>query len=606
MAFGKDIGQISPVIVQPVSQVDVEPVDLSTSKRIDVIGKSIVSLKQSFQSADLKEDLEGFITGYIDSTGSPDALPDGAINKPDIAAELAEDFNEEDEADFNDPLLSQARGEMDSLTSAVESGVMDRSQLKIRVHARMREYINSAPAFAQHFRDLTSTTLGDYKPSIDAAYDRQVAASKVAVAERKSVVAMGQKLFVDPNLINSDWPKYKQLVSEAVGKKQGSISIQNQAAELAHDKSLLQENIRGNISTLIDHEFFATRGAASRIIQNPDIKPENKKQAIRDLLQQYVAGVKSYGIQGGAFGGTEVDNLMEHNVARMEQYVLAVDNTDQVKHLENLMKRDDLLAQQKWYANFPEARRIEFMHSKLGITSQLENVPGGVAAYTSYVTAIAGQDIFNTGVFAPPPGSKQEAEVLEGFYEYSRKLLEDYEPNDLLTPTHIKNLYEGPMKSWDATELPNDNQIAGFSNFLSTKSGLNGLQVLVEAGEEVNVERIGFTFQTFLKDRWLPNLNKVFSQEGARTDVEDIEDVAGLVDILFDKDTGALSFKWNGTEGANPEFSQFVRSQSVPYLNKELANRFNTLVKAQAHLNNPMKPNYRQTALDMYKEMLGQ
>ena len=610
MSFNKDIGKINPTIVTPVAQATPRAVDKTDAANIKAIGESVVSLKQSAQGASLREDIEQDIQSYLsgptaeEHTRAQERLPNAAENLA-LLDEQTGDFEDEDENgdSYADPLVQKAREEMASLSNAVEAGVITQSSLKIRVQARMRQYMSTAPAFAKNFRDITAQTLGDYKPSIDARHDRAVLSAKAAAADWKKTVEMGQKLFVDPKHQNNP-ALYKQKVSEAVQKKQTSISIKDQAAEAAHDLTIQQGVVRGGVFDVIDNDFYGARGFAARILEDTQMASVQKKQAIEDVKQQYIAEVKRFGIQGKTFGGTELDNMMEHNVARLDQYIAAIDNEEGIKSLEAQLKTDDLMQQIKWYANHPEARHLEFLSNKIGFKVDLANIPGGIAAYGSLMQSLAAQDMFNLGSLAPEPKSQQESDTLTGYYQLSAQFLNEYEPNDVIPPGMMKNIFEGPMRRWDAAQLPDDSHIQGFANFLSTNAGLRGLQTLEGANENINVDKIEFTMRRFASERLLPNLNKVMSEQFAKTDEDAIFTVGDFTEIKIDPETGLLAFAYNGDQGA-PDFVPRAKGR-IEYLNKEVATRYNSMVKAIANVTDPSAPNTQESSLSLYRAMMGE
>lgn len=606
MALQRDIGKIQPVIVEPVSQVDVDPVDLSTAQNIRRIGGAAIQIGTNIYGNQLKDEIENDISEYVNSEAvhvdGVNRLADASLNQA-LLTEQTGVFADPSTEDIGeaDPLVEEARADVTRLSNAVASGVMSQSQLKIRVQQKMRQYINSAPGLSAHFRNIYAQTMGDYSAVLKATHDKNVAQQKAVGAERKAWTKQGDKLFVDPAL-QSDWPRYQAAVSTASKAKRDSIDVINEAASLTHDQNKQRITVRKNLPSLIDNSFLEFRGMASAALANPNLKKAEKKQIIQDIKQQYQGLIMSQGTVAKAYGGAEVNTLMAHKISRLDQYIAAVDNVETAKSLEAQLEYDKAQHETKLYENFPELRDMETLSNKLGITANIQNIPGGVGAYASFMSGLSGGDIFNTGGLAPQPKSQEESDVLSGYYMMSKDFLSKYEVNDTIPPNTLVGLYEGPMRRWDAAQLPNDKEIDGYFDFIASKDGLKGLQLIEASGETLSRSEMEFTMDGFIKTRWIPSLAKTMNTTVSQTGEGDIDSVGDFVDIKLNPTTGAMTFVRNTEQVEGEEFDPFVTKQ-IRYLNKEIARRYNNIIRSKAHLSNPNSPNYLEASKALFVDL---
>ena len=182
-SFQRNIGQIQPVIVPPTPA----EVNLGPAEAIKAVGEGIVGTYSGLEQGALRDkitaEIEGFVQSDESSSQALQELPDAAVNEALLAEQTSADA--EEARFFADPVVSEARQRTSKLSSAVQAGAMSSSQLKIRVQALTREYINRAPGLAQHFRRVASETLGDYAAIIDSVADQAKAHQKSTEFVRK-------------------------------------------------------------------------------------------------------------------------------------------------------------------------------------------------------------------------------------------------------------------------------------------------------------------------------------------------------------------------------------------------------------------------------------
>lgn len=612
MGLQRDIGQITPVIVEPVSQVDVDPVDLTEANNIRRIGKAGIELGTRVASSFLRDEIENDISEYVNSEATHvdavNRLPDASLNQA-LLTEQTGAFADDSEEDAGqaDPLVKQAKADVTRLSNAVASGIMTESQLQIRIQQKMRQYINVAPGLASHFRNIYAQTMGDYSTALKATHDTAVARQKAAAAEWKAWTDQGDKLYVDP-AIKADRAKYKEEVSIASKAKRDAIDMTAKIAASGHDENQQRRLVRQGMNSYVDNSFFEFRGTAAAILGSPKLKKAEKKQMIQDLKHKYRSLIVSQGTVAGAYSGPELDNLMVHNTTRLDQYISAVDNVEQAKSLKAMLEFDKMQAQEKLYVNNPKLREIESLLNATNITLNIENIPGGAAALTSVLSSLAGGGMLDTGAMAPPPKSKEENDVISGYYVASKKILADYEVNDKLTPSHLVGLYEGPLRRWDASQLPADNEIDGFFDFVSSKDGLKGLRLIDEAGESMSTGDIEFTMDGFMKTRWVPNLAAVLNSKLGPRHKAGVDTLADFVKIELNPTTGMMSFSRTSDQSTGTlvvmeeKFEPFVAKQ-IRYLNKEVARRYNNIFRAKAHLSNPKTPQYLEASKKLFLDL---
>jgi len=560
--FNKNIGSISPTIVKPVSQVDKREPDTQTAKNIKAVGDAIVSIKQSYQGGELKGEVERSIQDYLqgnDTNLQGDLTTD--IEQANAAENLAELEGDEEEDGFaieaySTPIVQAANADAQRLTNANASGALSRSDMKIRTHAMMRDYINSAPRFAKHFRQILAQTLGDYKPSIDAKHAAQISANKQAAAQKKAIVAMGQKHNIDPNLINQDWNEYTNQVSDIVVDAQAADQRKRRVDAKKENVDDQQREVVRVFNKNTDYEYLSSSRRIQRIIEDGQFSPSQKKELI--------------------------------------------DNKPELDYLKNRMELDKIQFEDDFYRNNPEARSLEVMTQKLGFQFKPQHSKDAVKVYAKLMNGLANINLDSNGSSSTVKGSEEDVRVKREYYRQSRKLLSEWKEGSPMTADHQRGLFDSVIKGWDADMLQSDEDIDQFARFVASKEGHQSLQRLAVVDKSPKAEKILFNFDQFVSTRWGPNLNAVLKKTLERSDEEDTTTVGDATDIVIEPKTGRISFKWNETVGSTKSFTPFAKQQ-IDYLNREVAPRFNTIAFAKAHLDNAVSPDYMGASQYFYE-----
>ena len=583
MTFQRNIGQIQPVIVPPT------PAEVNTgpAEAIKAVGDGIVGTYSGLEQGALRDKITAEIEGYIQTDESSaqalQELPDAAVNEALLAEQTSAD--EEEARFFADPVVSEARQRTSKLSSAVKAGSMSSSELKVRVQALTREYINRAPGLAQHFRRVASETLGDYDAVIDSVADQAKAQKKSTEFVRKQTYSQAQKLHID---ITQPYSVITQQVNEIIPHVQRADEVARQVALMEGDKKLQDNTRRDGFASFSKGRYHVAVGQAAGIAQGEGSK-EQKIHALNQLKGNYAQLMGDFA--GNSMKPDEVSGRIAPAIAQIDEYIKVVNNEREL----GLVQRENQLAMQiaesDYFNKDPRAREMAVLVKQWGIKIDASNVKGMIGTLEQVVRVINGGSVLDTSSPKTPEGR----EKIKNYYKAASDILEDFtkNPDTKVTADDMNNIMQGPIRQFDPFKMSNE-ELDGLMNFMSRNDAVAAVNKLSEQDRIDTLQPMAAQFDRFLEDRWAPNLNKdiedVLSSRLGRTPTcrglnqRQAGEARGFISAPTVDDNGRMVFSASEEASSLPTSEQRKLLQGINTLNSRYASRFNTLVKARAHL----------------------
>jgi len=584
MSFQQELGKITPVLAE--TYVDpVEPIDTSDAEAISAISKGIAETYSGIQQGELREELTGITQDYIKSHAEKNlaasSLPDAVVNKAHLELQTAED--EEEARFFNDPVVNKARQEVTRLSNAVEAGVMSDSDLKIRVQAKMREYINRAPGLSQHFRRLTSEVLGDYDAVLDSIAANSKAQSKQGDFLRKKILAQAAGNNLDLTL---PWERLlveNERINNSIRTKDDLV---RQKDALAADRNIQGDSVRKGWSNYITGEFIQSTGLAFSIERDPQFP--TKEEKIRQLEMAKVAYEARVGGHAEDFiSNDRLTSTMRATSSMFDEYIVAIKEGRKLETLNNTRNVTEALIQNEYLKNNPGMERATALF-KLFDPILLQNSDQAMSVVTHMVKSMQEVSWGGEGL------TKRQ---LDSYYKQSKDILVDVatNPDSTVSPEDLNKIFMGPILNFDKSKLSND-QIEHLSSFMAREEAKTFIDKLDQTTKAGTVAELNLVFDNYLSQRWMPNLmsdiaSSIGTQIGPKRTTGFFtsvgrEDLSKIIKSSISPD-GSLRFEAVSAGepdqfGVAPE--QAIIQEELIKLNRKYAGRFNQLVKAKAHL----------------------
>ena len=600
--FQQEIRSIQPVLAE--TYVDpIEPVDTSEAEAISAIGKGIAETYSGIQQGELREDLTGITQDYIRSHAEKNlaasSLPDAVVNKAHLELQTAED--EEEARFFNDPVVNSAREEVTRLSNAVEAGVMSDSQLKIRVQAKMREYINRAPGLGQHFRRLTSEVLGDYDAVLDSIAANDKAQSKQGDFLRKKVYDQASRNNLDLTL------PYEQLLvqNNSINNTiRGKDELVREKEALAADRRIQGDSVRRGWSKYMSGEFIQSTGLAFSIENDPQFPTkEDKIRQLEMAKLSYEARIKGHAED--FISNDRLTSTLKTTSGMFDEYIRAVGEGRKLKTLQNERAVTDLLIQNDYFKKNPGLETASVL---------LKTIPSELLQFSEQAMFLTTNIVkaINQTAFGGEGLSKKE---LKDYYKTANKYLADLstDPDAVIGAEDLNSILMGPLLNFDKNKLSND-QIEHLSSFMARDEAKKFITKLPEQDKAGTVSELNSVFDNFLEKRWMPNLMKDVAESIATqigpTKATGVFTAVGREDLSTYIESsispaGALRFtavKKGGPKQFGVASEEEVIQRELIRLNRTYAGRFNQLVKAKAHLTGGTYPD---VATEYYNQYFG-
>jgi len=596
MSFQQGLGKITPVLAE--TYVDpVEPVDTSDADTIRAVGKGIVETYSGIQQGELREDITGITQDYITSHAQKNlaasSLPDAVVNKAHLEQQTAED--EEEARFFNDPVVNKARQEVNRLANAVEAGVMSDTQLKIRVQAKMREYINRAPGLGQHFRRLTSEVLGDYDAVLDGIAANSKAQAKQGDFIRKKVYAQASTNHIDLT------QPYEQVVVQNNDINEGlrlGAAAEQQKSLLKDNRAIQGDAVRKGLSNWMSKELIVSAGLAKDIELNTDFDtPEAKIHQLELARIAFKGRANAYGedfVESERMSSTSkvVDDLFK-------EYITAVGEGRKLETLDNQRKVTELLIQNEYFKKNPGLEKA---------TALLKTIPAELLQFSEeamFLTTNIVKAINNTA-FGVEGMTKKD---LDNYYKYAKGSLSKLatDPDSIIQADDLQKILMGPILNFDKAKVSNET-MEHISKFMARDEAKKFVGKLSEDVKAGTISELSTMFDSYLEKRWMPNLMKdVASSIGTQLGFRSVitfqglkgrEDISKYVKSSISP-AGALRFEVADTSTLSGRDKDIVQEELIR-LNRMYAGRFNQLVKAKAHLTDGTYPEVATSYYNQY------
>jgi len=585
--FQRDIGEINPVLVQPEVDTYVKPIDTSKAELITTFGNAATSVYNTYQTNKLRGESTEVIEDFLSSNGVNSA---GETNLD------------------NDPTVVEARQRAGKLSTAVSSGAMTEGQMRIRLQAMMRGYINRAPGLADNFRKVSAQTLGGYDAVIDSVAADQRARAKQSAAMQKAYLKRAAELHIPPS---TPWPELVEEVNRRERVKADAAIVEENNAQVEATYEAQQKKIARGMPALIAKKYEDLNDGFQTTIDS-DLPLDKKLQSIEIDYQQAVAGLSQANQGALDSGDLERRTTLLKSARDIAKRVASGATTAEAAKSDTANIK---AVSENKLINQPGAAEFQAFVSMSGVrldSKYFTNHPQLMASYFSLMNGA----LVNLNDSAPVD-TEGKKEYAEGVNHVLTATVDEYKKNKgengSISADVVINMVGGltlnttPGKT---TNIETYNTVLKTTSREGFKDAVNDPNKSIEAQTAIdNTKRF---LHSYAETRWLPSLaNDIAKMQSSTLQVggfhdEDAKRAGDYIATVVSEETGGLTFvvDRDKVDAANLSLreQQYLRIETGK-LQRKFSEKWMYLVQGTAHINGSDK--YADVGQALYGEMKG-
>lgn len=348
---------VATPVQQPVA-------DNTRASTINFLGNLGVEAVKGYQQAKVSDATTGEVEDFLAATNARQEAP--------IAQAAAEQVLNTAGADSE--AFTRAKADLERIATIINRGAGNTSELKMRVQARLRQYINQMPGFAPELRQTADNILGDYSGVLSSIHAEEVKPAKESLEDKVFEALLKRD---DNGAIAA------QYVSGNITKEETKAALLRQEAN-KNDFSMLERlQKEQNINTdLLAREprfdngleaiRLSTSGSITRIIDNSAIPKDQKETMITNEVAKALTQVAPY--RNGEVGRSKVAALEKalNDVAIDAKDVVSGKRTKE--YLANSIAITESKATEGLYAMEERLPQYKAFISALGPAAQSLNI----------------------------------------------------------------------------------------------------------------------------------------------------------------------------------------------------------------------------------------
>lgn len=523
-------------------------VDKSAAQAITAVGGTALEAHKGYREAQLEIGIDKEIEQFFGGQEAESRIPGQAENVVSLAEQTAGLVSpEEDEA------LQSAKRDLSRLADMRARGAGSTLELKARVEALTKQYINNYPGMAKDFRQLARENLGDYSDRFALFDKEQKDAADLAKDEQKAWADRekhARRVYqIDTNRPRSEWyPQY--LASQGDARTHRELNLLRDT-NTVESNLIIEDDERWG--AYHQGEAINARTAFSGIADDDTLNADQKATNIQAIHSRLVADINSRWMKGGAVH-PRVSALLTDLQSTADLYtkvasgeITAVSANNTVKARLDIAK-SQLLDDPQIATAVAGSQLIENAYVDIRLAESVRiKMLGAVKAAARSGTAFS------------KPGSRtaDEQGAVGGYFQLMKGWASAYNEAESKNPDEAKFIVdniEATLDSWHRDETT-----PAFDGLLDMVADPDFNTFIAENGTPELKEKLSVPIQTFIMD----NVSTAFQGK-------------------FDSSTMKIKVGEDGqmyVSATDPKVSGEVTN-----LNRNYAVRFNKFVKAEAHL----------------------